>query len=197
MSEQNYDIMKEFGYLAKSVFPSIPFLAASLDDTTLVLLGTSLVDDFLKLALVSGFTKRAVSKRRVVQIFEGEGALATFSAKISLSTLLGLTISNAAHDLTILRKIRNRFAHSHERLYLREFPACLALKMVSKLDIADDVEERRKLKHSCAAIIGQLSTATLLRNAQLSFVTNNPDGVQKEYEAIIKKAEAASAALPE
>jgi hypothetical protein len=188
MSEQDYNIMEEFGYLARAALPP-PFIATDLDDTTLVLLGTSMIDEFLKLVLVSGFTKTTVSKRRVAHIFEGDGALATFSAKISLATLLGLTTSDATHDLTLLRKIRNRFAHSHERLYLRDFPACLSLRLTSKLDVFDENEQRRKFKHSCAAIIGLLSTGTVVRIAAFRFLDKNADGVRQEYDAIVKEAE--------
>jgi hypothetical protein len=185
---QDYNIMNEFGYLARSALPP-PFTAPDLDDATLVLLGTSMIDEFLKLVLVSGFTKEAVSKRRVAHIFDGDEALATFSAKISLATLLGLTTADATHDLTLLRKIRNRFAHSHERLYLRDFPACLSLRLTSKLDVVDEIEQRRKFKHSCGAIIGMLATTALIRIAAFRFLDKNADGVRQEYDAIIKEAE--------
>jgi hypothetical protein len=196
MSEPRYDIMKEFGYLAHSIQPELPFLAADIDDATLVLLGTSVADEFLKLTLVAGFMSEAVSKRRVEKIFGAEGALGTFSAKIDLATVLGLAFADTAHDLAILRKVRNQFAHSHKRLYLRDFFACLSLKMTSKLDIKDDVEERRKFKHSCAAIIGQLSTAIMIRNAQYRFTSNSPEGVRKEYDAMVAEAEAHGKSSP-
>jgi energy-converting hydrogenase Eha subunit A len=195
MSERDYDIMKEFAYLVQSAFPP-PFLAAGIGDTTLVVLGTSVLDEFLKMVLVAGFMSGAVSKRRVEQVFGSEGALGTFSAKIGLATLLGLTHENSSHDLKILRKIRNSFAHSHEQLHLRDFSSCLALKMVSRLTIVDDVEERLKFKQSCAAIMGQLATATMIRNAQYRFMTKNPEGVKKEYEEMVKEAEAVGASPP-
>lgn len=185
--ERDYDIMKEFEHLIQSTFPP-PFFAPGLDDTTLVLLATSMLDEFLKMELVAGFMKGSVSKRRVTHIFGAEGALGTFSAKISLATLLGLLKDNGAHDLGLLRKIRNSFAHSHKQLHLRDFPACRMLKLTSKAQISDDVEERRKFKSSCAAILGQLAAATTVRIAQYRFLTKNPEGVRNEYDLLVKES---------
>jgi len=190
MSEQDYDIMKEFEHLIKSVPPNkLPFLEEGHDDTTLVLMATSLVDELLKLALVAGFHKNAVSRRRIEDVFTGYGPLASFSAKISVGSMLGLATANARHDLTILRKIRNDFAHSHTKLSLSTFTNCLSLKLVSKLEITDECKERARFKHSCAAIVGQLATATLIRNAQMRFLGRNVEGVAKEYEAMLQEAE--------
>lgn len=180
--------MKEFGNLLRLVYPVPPFVSSDINDTTLVLLSTSLIDKFLKIVLIAGFHEDVASKRRIDEVFSGYGALSTFSAKISLCVMLGLTSSNSRHDLTVLRKIRNDFAHSHEQLFLKDYEKCLALKMTSKLDIQDDVEERSRLKHSCFGIIGELSTAALVRTAQYRFLTKSPDGIQKEYESIVKEA---------
>jgi hypothetical protein len=196
MSEERYDIMKEFASLVAAISKP-PFLAADLNDTTLVLIATSLVDEFLKVVLIAGFHEDVVSKRRLDDVFTGYGALAPFSAKISLCALLGLTTSNVRHDLTILRKIRNDFAHSREQLYLTAFPGCLALKVTTKFEIADKLEERLRLKQSCMGIIGQLSLATMVRIAQYRFISKNRDGVEREREAMIAEAFAIDDAPPE
>jgi hypothetical protein len=190
MSEERYNIMKEFGALLRLVYPIPPFVTSDINDTTLVLLSTSLVDKFLKIVLIAGFQEDVASKRRMDDVFSGYGVLATFSAKISLCTMLGLTSINSRHDLTVLRKIRNDFAHSHEQLFLSDFSGCLSLKVTSKLDIQDPVEERLKLKQSCFGIIGELSSACLTRTAQFRFLKKNPDGIQKEYEILIKEGPA-------
>jgi hypothetical protein len=182
-----YDIMEEFGRLLASLYPAPPFLAPQLDDTTLVLLATSMVDEFLKVVLVAGFRQSIVSRRRLDDVFTGHGALATFSAKISLCALLGMTTESARHDLAILRKIRNEFAHSHNELLLRSFPSCLSLRVVSKFDVQDQSEARRKFKHSCLGIMGTLSVSTLIRTAQARFLTKHSEGVKLEYEAMNKE----------
>jgi DNA-binding MltR family transcriptional regulator len=182
-----YDIMEEFGRLLASLYPSPPFLVPKLDDATLVLLATSMVDEFLKVVLVAGFRQSIVSKKRIDDVFTGHGALATFSAKISLCALLGMTTASARHDLTILRKIRNEFAHSHKELSLQAFPSCLSLQVASKFDIQDQSEERKKFKHSCLGIMGTLATSTLMRTAQARFLTKHADGVKLEYEAMMRE----------
>jgi DNA-binding MltR family transcriptional regulator len=193
MSDTPYDIMTEFASLV-TVFPNPPFLAPDLDDTALVIRATSLVDEFLKVTLVAGFRRDVVSRRRIDDVFTGHGPLATFSAKISLCALLGLTTPNVRHDLTILRKIRNDFAHSHEGMELRQFPGCSALKMTSKLEVTDACEARLKFKQSCLGIIGVLANATLIRTAQFRFTSKNHDGVMLEYSEMLKEADVS---LPE
>ena len=104
MSDDSFDILKEIERLCQA-FPALPFLARDLNDTTVVLLATSFVDKFLRLVLLAGFRKDVVSKRRIADVFEGHGPLATFSAKISVSSMLGLVPVKVRHDLSILRKI--------------------------------------------------------------------------------------------
>lgn len=46
------------------------------------------------------------------QILDGRGPVATFSARIDLAYLVGLIPEDFWHDLHIIRKIRNEFAHN-------------------------------------------------------------------------------------
>lgn len=186
--DSDYDIMQEVVRLLQSLHPSPSFVTETLDDTALVIISTSLIDKFLRVSLISGFHKSVVSKRRLAAVFEGQGPLSTFSAKISLCNMLGLTTPDVQHDLTILRKIRNEFAHSERRLSIANFPQLLALKIYSTNDIKDAVEERQKLKQSCVGIVGSLSLATLIRLAQYRFVTKHPDKVREECKAMLKEA---------
>jgi hypothetical protein len=193
MPDAPYDIMTEFAGLL-NVFPNPPFLARDLDDTALVIRATSLVDEFLKVTLIAGFRRDVVSRRRIDDVFTGHGPLATFSAKISLCSLLGLTTPNVRHDLTVLRKIRNDFAHSYEGMQLRQFPGCSALRMTTKFEVTDACEARLKFKQSCLGIIGVLANATLMRTAQFRFTSKNHDGVMLEYSEMLKEADVS---LPE
>ncbi len=75
------------------------------------------------------------------KIFEGSGALATFSSKIDMAFLLGLIPKNILNDLHILRKIRNDFAHNAKSItfktdYIKD--RCNALQVVSKVALRDD-----------------------------------------------------------
>lgn len=77
------------------------------------------------------------------KIFEGNGALATFSSKIDISFLLGLIPKNIYNDLGILRKLRNDFAHNAKSItfktdYIKD--RCNALQIVSKVALRNDTK---------------------------------------------------------
>ncbi len=83
---------------------------ASESDRGAALIGSSLLEDDLEQLLRSAMSPVADPKR-VDSLFSGFAPLATFSAKISICYALGLIDENLFHDLEIIRKIRNRFAH--------------------------------------------------------------------------------------
>lgn len=70
--------------------------AAFLDELLIELLQNFLVDD----------------QKSFKELFSGTGGLSTFASRIELSYLLGLIPVNAKRDLHLIRKIRNKFAHS-------------------------------------------------------------------------------------
>ena len=77
------------------------------------------------------------------KIFEGTGALATFSSKIDMSFLLGLIPKNIYNDLGVLRKLRNDFAHNAKSItfqtdYIKD--RCKNLKVINKVALRDDTK---------------------------------------------------------
>ena len=83
-------------------------------DRGCILVGTSAVDDALKIALKRRLsTDEHVKKRAVEPMFESMGPLSTFSARIKLAYAVGLIPRWIFEDLEIIRKIRNRAAHEH------------------------------------------------------------------------------------
>lgn len=158
----------------------LPFLQAGIDDTSVVLLGTSLVDELLKFALLSGFHAPAVSNTLVEGVFKGDGPLSRFSDRIKLCTALGLVRDDIRHDLTILRSVRNDFAHSYTTLRLADYQALDSLKITSNVPIIQDDEPRRlKFKRCCAAMLYNLSHLTLMYIAKDRFVSKNLGTIQK------------------
>lgn len=181
-----YDLVKEFSSLNSSISDGFPFLKPNLNDTTVVLLATSLIDEFLKFVLISGFQASAVSKRLIETVFEGTGPLATFSAKISLCSALGLVGGDdLRHDLTILRKIRNEFAHAYSERHLYNFPQCAALRISAKVGVEDIA--RRQFKLSCAGIIPHLALSALINVAKGRFIADHKEQIQAEYAKMIKE----------
>lgn len=89
-------------------------IRAELDKETdrgCVLLSSSLIDVELerlfKMYLVD-------DEKSFEKIFKNTGGLATFSSKIEMLYLIGLLTQRMKDDLHIIRKIRNKFAHSAE-----------------------------------------------------------------------------------
>lgn len=94
------------------------------------------LEDAISFALKNYLKSHAESWKR---LFDGSGPLATFSAKIDLSRLVGLITDGVRSDLHMIRDIRNEFAHqvahrtAHEQLsfdtqHIRD--KCLALQSV-------------------------------------------------------------------
>jgi DNA-binding MltR family transcriptional regulator len=74
------------------------------------------------------------NKKVLTAVFENNGPASTFSARIDLAYLCGLLSSDARHDLHLLRKIRNDFAHNPVKIGFSDSPICdrcLELKLIS------------------------------------------------------------------
>lgn len=77
-------------------------------DRGAVLMAAAFLDDKLKLLL----QQRMVQDKKLGrQVFEFNGPLGTFSARINLAYLFGIIPKNAVRDLHTIRAIRNQFAH--------------------------------------------------------------------------------------
>lgn len=123
------------------------------------------------------FRKGVVSKRLIATVFEGTGPLSTFSSKISLCRALGLFGEEVRHDLQILRKIRNDFAHSPQQLHLSDFSQCNNLIVVSDVNFKDEAHERRRFKHSCAGIVGAVCLGVAISIAEAKVLYAHRDEV--------------------
>ena len=82
-------------------------------DRAAVILEVARLDILLYQLLVSVLLP-SVTKDDV--LFDGEGPLSTFNAKIDLAYRLGLIDDKFAHALHMVRKIRNSFAHEADRM---------------------------------------------------------------------------------
>jgi DNA-binding MltR family transcriptional regulator len=93
---------------------------------------------------------------RANELLQGTGALATFSARIELSYLLGLVPAKVRRDLHLMRKIRNEFAHSSKPLTFEDSriaQRCLELET----DAFDDrVTPRKKFSRVTHSVAGAL-----------------------------------------
>jgi DNA-binding MltR family transcriptional regulator len=102
------------------------------------------------------------------RLFEGNGPLATMSAKIDLARLLGLITETIRSDLHIIRDVRNEFAHQiahkteHKRLsfsspHIRD--KCFALRCVSH---EKNMEPRAAFVRACAILNSDFEMVSLI-----------------------------------
>lgn len=77
-------------------------------DRAVAVVGGALIDEIMRRVLMQ--TLRADDKVQK-DVLDGNGPMSTFSARINMSYLLGLYGKEVHHDLHILRKVRNEFAH--------------------------------------------------------------------------------------
>lgn len=77
--------------------------------TAFVVLSAQFVDDLLKILIVSRMPK--LSKTKEEKLFHGYGPFNSFSVKIDIAHAMDIIDEGLRHDLDVLRKIRNKFAH--------------------------------------------------------------------------------------
>lgn len=97
--------------------PSIARQMATESDRGCAIIGCSLLEEHLGKILRAKMARCADGKQ-VEALFEGYGPLSTFSAKIAVCHAFGFIDDKLRHDLDIVRRIRNKFAHEYGK---REF----------------------------------------------------------------------------
>ena len=83
-------------------------------DRGCVLAGAALLEERLEEIFASQFTKTKIPKKTREAIFNANGPLSTFSAKIKMAYGIGYIDKDLFQDLEMLRKIRNKLAHSSQ-----------------------------------------------------------------------------------
>lgn len=92
------------------------------------------LDNRLRVLLSSFFIK--ITSDYEKQIFEGNGCLANFSSRIKMSYASGLLANSEHHDLNIIRKIRNYFAHKEHGWSFQTQDVkdrCLSFAMIAQI----------------------------------------------------------------
>jgi len=109
-------------------------------DRGCVLMAAAFIEDKISQLLQAYMVYNETIQKK---IFEGNGALATFSSKIDISFLLGLIPKNIYNDLGILRKLRNDFAHNAKSItfqtdYIKD--RCNSLQVIIKGALRDETK---------------------------------------------------------
>lgn len=95
------------------------------------------------------FVMLVANSKIETELFDGHGALSSFSNRISMSYYLGLISRGCKKDLDLIRKIRNDFAHSSDSL---SFESEGIKNRCSNLDYSYHKKEYRPRGHFTAAI---------------------------------------------
>jgi hypothetical protein len=74
------------------------------------------IEEFLKVRLMNEFSKGNADARKA--LFSENGPFATFSAKINAAFCAGWIDKDVHHDIQVIRKLRNVFAHSYNPVSL-------------------------------------------------------------------------------
>jgi DNA-binding MltR family transcriptional regulator len=128
-------------------------------DRAVAIVGAAWVEDALTEAIVAFLEEHRESSKR---LFHGSGPLATFSAKIDLARLLGMTSDAIRSDLHSIRGVRNEFAHhvahktEHTRLTFSSahiLDKCLALHCVA---LERHTDPRAAFTRACAVLNSDL-----------------------------------------
>lgn len=83
-------------------------------DRGCVIVAAAVMDSWLEDLIRNHVEKYSVSSSALKSLFDMSGPISNFSSKILLCRSFGLIDEVAYHDLMILRKIRNSFAHSSD-----------------------------------------------------------------------------------
>jgi DNA-binding MltR family transcriptional regulator len=117
---------------SKTELDEIEDLAGGNGDRMIAIVGATLVDDRLGLAIRSRMRRdKTVAKR----LFGVSRPLGTFSTKIDLGYMLGIYSKQGFRELNIVREVRNEFAHQIRSL---DFSAETVRKKCMDLHAVED-----------------------------------------------------------
>lgn len=153
----------------------------------------ALLEDVLKTSLTSKMV--LLSSDISGRIFGGNGPLSTISSRIDLAYALGLLSKEMRRDLHLVRKIRNDFAHTSEKINFESERVVNLCKLLKPDMEATDAEKTfteatiAPMKHlleltqNNAPNISSLGTSQGIGLLGLYHQETSPDQTQKDEEA--------------
>ncbi|HBO5029616.1 MltR family transcriptional regulator [Pseudomonas aeruginosa] len=81
-------------------------------DRGCVIVAAAVIDSWLEELITSQVKKHSVTNSTLKSLFDMNGPISNFSSKIIICRSFGVIDEVAYHDLMIVRKLRNSFAHS-------------------------------------------------------------------------------------
>jgi hypothetical protein len=108
----------------------------ALSQSGTVLVACAVLDTELERALKT--TMRPMNSAMYNRLFYGYGPLNSFSSKIDLSYALNITTDEIHANLTVIKGIRNKFAHSADVLTLESAEIQLLLRKLKKFGRSEE-----------------------------------------------------------
>ena len=87
-------------------------------DRAKVIIVSCWIEEFLKIKLMNEFSKGNSKARKT--LFASNGPFATFSAKINAVFCAGWVEGDVYHDIQVIRRLRNIYAHTYDPVSLDE-----------------------------------------------------------------------------
>lgn len=114
---------------------------ANESDRGCVIVAAAILDQKLESIIRETAENNELSNKNMKSLFDMSGPISNFSSKILLSRAFGLIDEKALHDLLIVRKLRNTFAHATEEA------SFLNSDVVQKIRSMHVVQECMKTTH--------------------------------------------------
>jgi DNA-binding MltR family transcriptional regulator len=139
--------VEERNLLAKEISTSSPRGAA--------MVAAAFLDEFLMKLLLHHM--EIISDAEVSALFDPDRPLGSFSSRIKLARALGICGPKTAHDLNLMRAIRNAFAHGLRKM---NFETPEVRQLLHSLHVVHDVEpgKRRRARTLFFEATAMLST---------------------------------------
>jgi len=109
-------------------------------DRAVAILASALVEDALEGAILASLSP--LSKEDRASLFEGDGPLSTFSAKIRVGFALSIFGAITRADLNCMRDVRNAFAHARVSLKFTTHEVTVACKSFMRARFAKKASAR-------------------------------------------------------
>lgn len=155
-------------FLGSENWPSYLSEYEQSDDRSCALIIASYLDQCLEILLRQSF----VDARLADDLLVDNGPLGTFAAKIKLARSLNLISGRLYHDIQLVRKLRNHFAHNFESAQFNQDPAlswCRSMEIPKKLKYANGqtiFEAAQKNPRTLFVVVGGIMATTMESTGQ-------------------------------
>jgi hypothetical protein len=150
-------------------------LLTSESDRGAALFASSYIDFLLEKILR---VKMIGNKKHLDSLFTFNGALGTFSSRISICYSIGIIPKDYYEEINTIRKIRNIFGHSPDKLDFESEKIATLIQNLKFLPDNFDKPNRVKFNRSLSCVIGALDGISKMEK---KFKENNNEGFEKVH----------------